>query len=112
MQKRPLPYAKILFVCTNERTSGERVCCAHRSGGAIRAKLKEAVKARKLRGRVRVSQSGCQDRCEDGPNVMLFPDNLWYSHVAEDDVETILDEVVAALEREGQLPRDYERKAN
>lgn len=109
MQKRPLPYAKILFVCTNERSPGERVCCANGGGGAVRAKLKDAVKARKLRGRVRVSQSGCQDRCEEGPNVMVFPDNLWYSHVTEDDVETILDDVAASLERAGQLPRSYSR---
>jgi (2Fe-2S) ferredoxin len=69
--------------------------------------LKEAVKARRLRGRVRVSSSGCQDRCENGPNVMVFPDNCWYSHVREEDIETIIDDVVGSLERAGQLPHGY-----
>ena len=102
-----MPYARIIFVCTNEREPGERPCCAHGGGAALRDRLKEMVKERRLRGRIRVSQSGCLDRCEEGPNIMVFPSNVWYSHVCEVDLERILDDIVAELEQEGALPRGY-----
>lgn len=100
MEKQPVPYQRILFVCTNERPPGERPCCAAKNSAAIRATLKEMVEERGLRGRVRVSQSGCLDRCGTGPNIMVFPDNVWYSSVTLDDVDSILNDLVASLEAE------------
>lgn len=107
MEQQPLPYKKIVFVCVNQREPGERVCCANGGGVSLHAKLKEMVKERGLRGRIRVSKSGCLDRCEDGPNIMVFPDNVWYSQVTEADIETIFEGLVASLRAQGQLPRGY-----
>ena len=98
MQQNNLPFEKIIFVCTNQRAAGERVCCANGGGCDLRDKLKEMVKARQLRSRVRVSASGCMDKCEDGPNVMIFPDNVWLSGVTESDLEPILDAVARSVE--------------
>ena len=98
MQTRRLPYEKILFVCTNVREPGGRVCCAARGGSEIRDRLKALVKARGLKGRVRVSKSGCMDQCEIGPNIMVFPDNVWYRRVRAEDVDRIFERVVEALE--------------
>lgn len=91
MLTNELPYEKIIFVCTNRRGPGERVCCASGGGCELRDMLKEMVKARGWGGKVRVSASGCMDKCEDGPNVMIFPDNVWLSGVREDDLQAILD---------------------
>lgn len=98
MDTQPLPYRKIIFVCTNQREAGERVCCMAGGGGELRDKLKAMVKARQMRSRVRVSQSGCLDKCEDGPNIMVFPDNVWFSHVTEADLESIVAAVARSLE--------------
>lgn len=98
MDTNSLPFEKIIFVCTNERAEGERVCCMSAGGGELRDTLKAMVKARQLRSRIRVSQSGCMDKCEDGPNIMVFPDNIWFSHVTAVDLEPILDAVVHSLE--------------
>lgn len=98
MEINALPFEKIIFVCTNQRVDGERVCCISGGGGELRDKLKAMVKARQLRSRVRVSQSGCMDKCEDGPNIMVFPDNVWFSRVTEADLEPILDAVAQSLE--------------
>jgi (2Fe-2S) ferredoxin len=56
------------------------------------------VKERRLRSKIRVSKSGCMDRCEDGPNVMVFPDCRWYSGVGLEDLDALLEEVAAGLE--------------
>ena len=98
METNALPHEKIIFVCTNQRAEGERVCCMSGGGCELRDRLKAMVKARQLRSKVRVSQSGCMDRCEDGPNIMVFPDNVWFSRVTEADLEAILDAVIRSLE--------------
>lgn len=98
MQRNSLPHDKIIFVCTNQRVPGERVCCAGGGGCELRDTLKAMVKTRQLRSRVRVSASGCMDKCEDGPNVMIFPDNVWLSGVRMSDLDSILDAVASSLE--------------
>jgi (2Fe-2S) ferredoxin len=98
MQTNPLPHEKIVFVCTNRREPGERVCCANGGGCELRDTLKAMVKARQLRSKVRVSASGCMDKCEDGPNVMIFPDNVWLSGVGASDLNAIVDAVQRSVE--------------
>ncbi|OGX37612.1 MAG: hypothetical protein A3C53_00390, partial [Omnitrophica WOR_2 bacterium RIFCSPHIGHO2_02_FULL_68_15] len=89
MQQTQNPYRKHLFVCTNRR-EGEAACCARRGSEALRDALKQSVKTHGLDGVVRVSQSGCQGLCEQGPNVMVFPDGYWYHHVGPDDLDAII----------------------
>lgn len=96
MQKGAVPFQKILFVCVNTREPHE-ICCAHRSSEAIAAALKERVKSLGLSRSVRVSKSGCQDVCAKGPNVMVFPDNVWWHGVAEADVERIIQDAIQGL---------------
>ncbi len=103
MHANELPHDKIIFVCTNRREPGERICCAVGGGCELRDALKGMVKARGLKGRVRVSASGCMDKCEEGPNVMIFPDNVWLSGVRASDLQPILDAVVRSLETDGPI---------
>ena len=92
MESGSVPYQKILFVCINQRPAGE-TCCAARQSEAIAEALKARVKALGLSRLVRVSKSGCQDLCAKGPNVMVFPDHVWYSGVTEADVERIIEDI-------------------
>jgi (2Fe-2S) ferredoxin len=96
MEQDAVPYQKILFVCINRRPPGE-VCCAHRDGEAIAAALKARIKALGLSRLVRVSKSGCQDLCAQGPNVMVFPEGTWYHGVSQQDVERIVQDTVRGL---------------
>ena len=91
MKKQDMPYKKIVFMCTNQKEEG-KPCCAGHGSVAVHAKFKEM--ARGLHG-VRVSKSGCQGRCLEGPNVMVFPDNVWYSGVQESDLEVLLKDLAA-----------------
>ena len=108
MKKQALPFRKIVFVCVNQREPGERVCCAGNGGAELHARLKEMIKERGLRGRIRVSKSGCMDRCEEGPNIMVFPDGVWYSHVTGPDLDGIVEQLIESLRAEDQLPRGYQ----
>ncbi len=97
MEQERVPYQKIVFVCVNQRQPQE-TCCAHRESEAIAAALKDRIKALGLSRGVRVSKSGCQDVCAKGPNVMVFPDYVWYHGVTLQDVEQIVQDVARGLE--------------
>ena len=100
MQRDTVPYQKILFVCLNTREPGA-ICCAHRGSEAIAASLKARVAALGLARVVRVSKSGCQDLCAKGPNVMVFPDYLWYHAVTDADVEQIVADATRGVSASG-----------
>ena len=104
MESTRSPYRKHLYVCLNRREDG-RVCCAGREAEAILEKLKTYVAENGLKGRVRVNRSGCLDLCEQGPNVMVYPDNRWYSHVSLGNVEQIIQEHLEPL-----VPREVDSR--
>jgi len=84
-----VPFACHVFVCVNDRR-GSRKSCADGDNLALKDALKQAVNDAGLRGRVRVSHSGCLGLCEDGPNVLIYPQGLWLSGVTAADLDAIV----------------------
>jgi (2Fe-2S) ferredoxin len=39
---------------------------------------------------VRINASGCLDRCELGPSVVIYPEGVWYVVRTPEDVDEIL----------------------
>ncbi len=111
MESTSSPYLKHLFVCVNKRDPGVTCCAAGGQSGftsssesrfpgggeGIQEKLKAYVKANGLKGKVRISSSGCMDLCAEGPNVMVEPDHRWYHHVTLEDVDLIIQEHLSPL---------------
>lgn len=97
MKQRALRQPVTLFVCTRDRGKKDD-CCARFGGEKVLAQIKKRIKERKLQDVVRVYPSGCIDKCSKGPNVMVYPGNVWACKVDGHDVDTLLDE---ALERAG-----------
>lgn len=54
----------------------------------------EAIEEADLEG-IFVSNTGCFGLCEEGPVVVVYPDNVWYGKVSEDDVTEIVEEHLA-----------------
>ena len=86
-------FERYVFVCTNERTDGERVSCGKTCGKELHAQLKDAVKVARMTNHIRVSKSGCMDVCEEGPNILIYPDNVWLHHVELSDMPAILEKL-------------------
>lgn len=96
MNAQPSPYACHILVCVNDR-QGASPSCADGLGMALKDALKSGIEARGWKGRVRVSHSGCMGLCARGPNVMLYPQAVWFGAVAPGDVGRILDRVAEFL---------------
>lgn len=94
---------RYLFVCVNQRPDGTpKGSCAARGAVAIHAKLKEALKTKKLAElEARACTSSCLDACWAGPVIAVEPDHYFYGRVTENDVE----EIVAALEQGSRVER-------
>lgn len=85
-------YRYHVFFCTNMREDGS-ACCAARNSRALRDYAKSRVKSMGLAGpgKVRVNISGCLDRCEQGPVIVVYPEGVWYTYVDEEDVDEIIE---------------------
>src|SRR5258708_6141266 len=86
-------YKHHVFFCLNRRDAPE-ACCACHGAEALRAYAKDRIKALGLsgHGKIRVNNSGCLDRCEEGPVIVVYPDNVWYTYVDKNDIDEIIDE--------------------
>lgn len=94
MDQSPPPFETMVFVCTHQRAPGERVACANagRDGLELLEGLRKLVQEKGLAGKVRICKSGCMDRCEEGPNLMVIPSQgqpVWIKNAAKDNIETI-----------------------
>lgn len=89
MDKKPVPFKRTLFVCTNSRAEGERVSCGP-AGLKLWGLIKEEAAKQGLKGKVRVAKSGCLDVCEQGPNAFCYPENEWFSKLSEADVPAVV----------------------
>ncbi|MDP4198302.1 MAG: (2Fe-2S) ferredoxin domain-containing protein [Bacteroidota bacterium] len=82
-----------IFICENVRGEDDpKGCCAQKGSPLIRAALKDEIKRRGLRGKVRANQSGCLDACEFGPSMVVYPEGIWYGGVKPEDVPEIIEQ--------------------
>jgi (2Fe-2S) ferredoxin len=40
---------------------------------------------------VRVNKAGCLDRCAGGPVAVVYPEEVWYTFVDQQDIDEIVD---------------------
>lgn len=83
-------YRRHVFCCVNERPPGHpRGCCLEKGSVRLRNYMKARAKALGLDD-VRVNASGCLDRCELGPAMVIYPEGVWYVYRTQEDVDEIL----------------------
>jgi (2Fe-2S) ferredoxin len=85
-------FEKHIFICTNQRPGDHpRGCCDPQGQSALQWRFKQKLHALGLRGRVRANRSGCLDQCEHGPNMVVYPEAVWYGGVTLEDVDEIIE---------------------
>ena len=86
-------YKQHVFFCANQRES-EASCCNNHGAKEILDYAKDRIKNLKLnrKGEVRINLAGCLDRCNDGPVIVIYPEEIWYTYVDKKDIDEIIEE--------------------
>ena len=82
-----------VFCCLNERKPGhKRGSCISNGSQKLFNYLKSRMKELGYKGTVRVNKSGCLDRCELGPVLVIYPEGVWYTYHSFADVDEIIEQ--------------------
>ncbi len=85
------PFRYHVYVCTQEKPEGQPCCSANGSAKVLDALRAEVGKAG-LGDEVQITTSGSLGLCERGPNMVVYPEGVWYSRVRVEDVGEIVRE--------------------
>ncbi len=83
------PFRYHVFICDQKKPEGIPSCSACGSGATLDA-LRKEVAARGLRDEVQITVCGSLGVCERGPNLVVYPEGVWYSGVQPEDVPEIV----------------------
>ncbi|MBF0179945.1 MAG: (2Fe-2S) ferredoxin domain-containing protein [Magnetococcales bacterium] len=93
-----------VFCCTNSRGPGHpRGDCASRGALDLQGYLKARVKQLIPTVNIRINQSGCLDRCDLGPVMVIYPQGIWYHYRNQQDMDDILEHHILGGQRVDRL---------
>lgn len=79
------------FVCANTRPDGGSLpSCGARGGGLIHQALTRELARRGWPAGVKATATGCLTPCQCGPNVVVYPQGVWYAGLTPADVPALL----------------------
>lgn len=81
-----------IFICASTRLNGkvQGVCEKKKSHNLIQL-FTEGILDQELDGDIMVTATGCNK----GPVIMIYPEQIWYCEVSEDDVDEIIDTLIS-----------------
>ena len=84
------PFHYHVFICDQKKPEGVPCCPARGSAETLNA-LRKEVAARGLLDEVQITTCGSLGLCERGPNLVVYPDGVWYSGVRPEDVPELVE---------------------
>ncbi len=85
------PFRCHVYACDQRKPEGLASCSARGSAAVIET-LRREIASRKLLDAVQVTACGSIGLCERGPNLVVYPEGVWYSGVTPADVPEIVAE--------------------
>lgn len=84
------PFKYHIFTCDQMKPDG-LPCCHARGAGQVVDALRKELGARRLMDRVQLTVCGSIGLCENGPNLVVYPEGTWYSGVRPEDVPELVE---------------------
>ena len=81
-----MPDHRTIFIC-------QGTGCLSAGADAVYEAIKAEVERQGIKG-VDVDFTGCHGFCEQGPNVVIEPEGIFYTHVQEDDAADIVSSLI------------------
>ncbi|MGF1645020.1 MAG: ferredoxin [Thiotrichales bacterium] len=84
---------KHVLVCAQSRPPGHpRGSCGARNCAEVVDEFYQQLQKRQCFDKVAVTSTGCLGPCGSGPNVLVYPEGVFYGSVSREDVGAIFDE--------------------
>jgi len=83
------PYRYHVFVCDQQKPEGAP-CCSARGSRKVVDALRGEVAAQGLADQVQITACGSLGLCERGPNIVVYPEGVWYSGLSANDVPELV----------------------
>ena len=81
-----------VFVCSQQRPPGHpRGSCAAKGASPLLQAFWGELQKRQAYDKIAITYSGCLGPCDNGPNVLVYPEGVLYSGVSAADVTEIFD---------------------
>lgn len=84
------PFRYHVFACAQQKPDGVPCCHARGAEATINA-IRREVAARGLGDTVQITQCGSIGLCENGPNLVVYPEGVWYSGVRPEDAAELVE---------------------
>ena len=84
------PFRYHVFICDQQKPEGVP-CCAARGSAKVIDALRREINARGLEDEVQITTCGSLGLCEHGPNLVVYPEGIWYSGVNPEDVAELVE---------------------
>lgn len=82
-----------VFVCSQQRPPGHpRGCCAAQGASQVLQAFWGELQKRQCHDAVAITYSGCLGPCDQGVNVLVYPEGVLYNGVTTADVQEIFDQ--------------------
>lgn len=78
-----------VFICTQQELE-DKVYCTDQGSKKVLQELKDQVSSHNLKDEVEITSCGCLGLCKRGPTIVVYPEGIWYTGVALEDVEELV----------------------
>ncbi len=86
------PFRYHVYACQQEKPGTSAPCCSARGSAQVLEALRKELAAQGLMNDVQVTTCGSLGMCERGPNMVVYPEGIWYSGVQVADVPELVRE--------------------
>jgi NADP-reducing hydrogenase subunit HndC len=86
------PFRYHVYICTQEKANPAAPSCSKSGSGAVLEALRAELAKAGLSDDVQVTTSGSVGLCTRGPNLIVYPEGVWYSGVQVADVPELVSE--------------------
>jgi (2Fe-2S) ferredoxin len=83
------PFRYHVFVCTQQKPAGTPCCSANGSPKLLDV-LQSELQKQGLFNDVQVTSCGCLGLCDGGPDMITYPDGVWYAGVKPEHIAEIV----------------------
>ncbi len=86
------PFRYHVYLCTQEKQDPKAPSCTNRGSKEVLEALRAELGKTGLADEIQVTTSGSLGLCDRGPNMIVYPEGVWYSGVQKSDVPEIVRE--------------------